>query len=110
VLAALAFLPDAGVGAAHVLGTQLAQPLLAQSRDEMQTHDAFVALVGLRSAILAYDLTEPVRQILRHCPVHRRDRHALIGTTQQLGQVPARTREMVQDVRPLSVEESGVPP
>src|SRR5215467_14318440 len=50
----------------------------------MQPDDALVTLVGLGPPVFPHDLAEPVTQVLRDRPVHRRDRHALVGLLNEL--------------------------
>lgn len=90
VLAALAFLPDAGDERTDILRGQLGQPLLAQARDQMQPDDTLVALVRLRPPVLLHHVAQPVGQVLRDRQVHRGHWNALVGSLHQLGQLLAR--------------------
>jgi len=50
----------------------------------MQSDDALVTLVGLGPPVFLDYVAKPVRQVLRDRPVHRRDRHALVGLLNEL--------------------------
>jgi hypothetical protein len=88
-LTALAFLPYASDEHPHVLCTQFREPLLAQSWDQVQPNDAFIALICLRPTILAGDLAKPIGQVLGDRPVHRCHRQALVSAAYQFGQLSA---------------------